>query len=126
VEFKKFLVTIDKAVPTELDVYQVCDNYATHKTPAIKDWLAAHPRFHLHFTPTGSPWLNQVERWTGFLTDQLLHRGVHKSVQTLEKEIHAWIQIWNEDPKPFVWKKTAEDILDSLAQYIAPLSGAGR
>jgi transposase len=66
VEFKKFLVTIDKAVPTELDVYLVCDNYATHKTPAIKDWLAAHPRFHLHFTPTGSPWLNQVERWTGF------------------------------------------------------------
>jgi transposase len=125
VEFKKFLVTIDKAVPTELDVYLVCDNYATHKTPAIKDWLAAHPRFHLHFTPTGSPWINQVERWTGFLTDQLLHRGVHTSVQTLEKEVHAWIKTWNEDAKPFVWKKTAEEIVDSLAQYIAPLSGAG-
>ena len=125
VEFKKFLVTIDKAVPAELDVHLVCDNYATHKTPAINDWLAAHPRFHPHFTPTGSSWINQVERWFGFLTDQLLRRGVHKSVQTLEKEVHAWIKNWNEDPKPFVWKKTAEEILDSLARYIARISGAG-
>ena len=80
VEFKKFLVAIDKAVPAELDVHLVCDNYATHKTPAIQDWLARHPRFHVHFTPTGSSWINQVERWFGLLTDQLIRRGVHTSV----------------------------------------------
>jgi transposase len=125
VEFKKFLVAIDKAVPEELDVYLVCDNLSTHKTPAINDWLARHPRFHMHFTPTGSSWLNQVERWFGFLTDQLLRRGVHKSVQALEKDVREWIKTWNEDPKPFVWKKTAEEILDSLARYISRISGAG-
>jgi transposase len=125
VEFKKFLVAIDKAVPEELDVYLVCDNLSTHKTPAINDWLARHPRFHMHFTPTGSSWLNQVERWFGFLTDQLLRRGVHTSVQALEKDVREWIKDWNEDPKPFVWKKTAEEILDSLARYISRISGAG-
>jgi transposase len=86
VEFKKFLVTIDKAVPAELDVHVVCDNLATHKTPTINAWLAKHPRFHVHFTPTGSSWINQVERWFAFLTEQLLRRGVHKSVAALEKE----------------------------------------
>jgi transposase/transcriptional regulator with XRE-family HTH domain len=125
VEFKKFLVAIDKAVPAELDVYLVCDNLATHKTTAINDWLARHPRFHMHFTPTGSSWINQVERWFAFLTDQLLRRGVHKSVVTLEKDVRDWIKAWNEDPKPFVWRKTAEDILNSLARYIARISGAG-
>ena len=123
VEFKKFLVTIDKAVPAELDVHLVCDNLSTHRTPAINDWLAKHPRFHMHFTPTGSSWLNQVERWFGFLTDQLLRRGVHKSVAALEKDINNWIKNWNCDPKPFVWKKTAEEILDSLAKYIQRISG---
>ena len=77
-EFRKFLIAIDKAVPADLDVHLVCDNLATHKTPAIRDWLARHPRFHLHFTPTGSSWINQVERWFGLLTDQLIRRGVHK------------------------------------------------
>jgi transposase len=125
VEFTKFLVAIDKAVPAELDVHLVCDNLATHKTAAINEWLAKHPRFHMHFTPTGSSWLNQVERWFGFLTDQLLRRGVHKSVQALEKDVHAWINTWNEKPKPFVWKKTAEEILDSLARYLSRISGAG-
>jgi len=125
VEFKKFLVAIDKAVPEELDVYLVCDNLSTHKTPAINDWLARHPRFHMHFTPTGSSWINQVERWFGFLTDQLLRRGVHKSVQALEKDVREWIKTWNEEPKPFVWKKTAEEILNSLARYISRISGAG-
>lgn len=125
VEFKKFLVAVDKAVPEELDVYLVCDNLSTHKTPAINDWLARHPRFHMHFTPTGSSWLNQVERWFGFLTDQILRRGVHKSVQALEKDVREWIKDWNEDPKPFVWRKTAEEILDSLARYISRISGAG-
>ena len=124
-EFKKFLTTIDKTVPEGLDVHVVRDNYGTHKTPAIKAWLAKHPRFHLHFTPTGSSWINQVERWFGFLTDQMIRRGVHKSVQALEKELRAWIKTWNEDPKPFVWTKSAEEILDSLARYIQRISGAG-
>jgi transposase len=124
VEFKKFLVAIDKALPAELDVHLVCDNLSTHKTPAVNDWLAKHPRFHMHFTPTGSSWLNQ-ERWFGFLTDQLLRRGVHKSVAALEKDIKNWIKNWNSDPKPFVWKKTAEEILDSLAKYIQRISGGG-
>ena len=125
VEFKKFLIAIDKAVPAELDVHLICDNLATHKTPAINDWLAKHPRFHMHFTPTGSSWINQVERWFGFLTDQLLRRGVHKSVAALENDVRDWITAWNDDPKPFVWTKTAEEILDSLAKYIARISGAG-
>jgi transposase len=124
VEFKKFLVAIDKAIPTELDSYLVCDNLSTHKTPAINDWLARHPRFQMHFTPTGSSWINQVERWFGFLTDQLLRRGVHKSVAALEKDLREWIKNWNENPKPFVWRKTTEEILDSLAKYIARISGA--
>jgi transposase len=123
VEFKKFLVTIDKTVPEGLDIHVVCDNYGTHKTPAIKAWLARHPRVHLHFTPTGSSWMNQVERWFGFLTDQLIRRGVHKSVQALEHEIRDWVRMWNDDPKPFVWKKTAEEILDSLARYLQRVSG---
>lgn len=125
VEFKKFLVAIDKAVPDELDVHLVCDNLATHKTPAINDWLAKHPRFHIHFTPTGSSWINQVERWFAFLTDQLLRRGVHKSVAALEKDVREWIKNWNDDPKPFVWTKTPEEILNSLAKYISKISGAG-
>ena len=124
-EFKKFLVTIDKTVPEGLAIHVVCDNYGTHKTPAIKAWLARHPRVVLHFTPTGSSWLNQVERWFGFLTDQKIRRGAHKSVQALEADIRSWIKSWNEDPKPFVWKKTAEEILDSLARYLQRISGAG-
>src|SRR6266571_4811927 len=119
VEFKNFLIAIDKAVPAGLDVHLICDNLATHKTPAIRDWLARHPRFELHFTPTGSSWINQVERWFGFLTDQMIRRGVHKSVQALEKDVRAWIQTWNQNPRPFVWTKTAEEILNSLAEYIA-------
>jgi transposase len=122
-EFKKFLTTIDKTVPAGLDIHVVCDNYGTHKTPAVKAWLARHPRIHLHFTPTGSSWISQVERWFGFLTDQLIRRGVHKSVQALEHDIREWIKTWNDDPKPFVWKKTAEEILDSLARYLQRVSG---
>ena len=123
-EFKKFLIAIDKAVPTDLDVHLVCDNLATHKTNAINDWLAKHPRFHMHFTPTGSSWINQVERWFGLLTDQLLRRGVHKSVAALQNDVRAWIKSWNEDPRPLRWTKTADEILDSLAKYMAWISGA--
>jgi transposase len=122
-EFKKFLVRIDKAVPAGLEVHLVCDNLATRKTALIRDWLARHPRFHLHFTPTGSSWINQVERWFGYLTDQMIRRGVHKSVQALEADIRAWIEHWNADPRPFTWTKTAEEILDSLARYIERISG---
>jgi transposase len=124
-EFKKFLVTIDKTVPEGLDVHVICDNYGTHKTPAVRAWLTRHPRFHMHFTPTGSSWINQVERWFGYLTDQMIRRGAHKSVQSLEKQIHSWIRDWNDNPRPFVWKKTAEEILDSLARYLQRTSGAG-
>jgi transposase len=123
-EFKTFLARIDKNVPAGLEVHLVCDNLATRKTPLIQDWLARHPRFRLHFTPTGSSWINQVERWFGYLTDQIIRRGVHKSVQALEAGIRAWIENWNQNPRPFTWTKTAEQILDSLAKYIAKISGA--
>jgi transposase len=125
VEFKKFLARIDKNVPAGLEVHMVCDNLATHKTPLIQEWLARHPRFRLHFTPTGSSWINQVERWFGYLTDQKIRRGVHKSVQALEADIRDWIKKWNQNPRPFAWTKTADEILDSLAKYIAKISGAG-
>jgi transposase len=120
-EFKKFLAAIDKAVPAALDVHLVCDNYGTHKTPDIQRWLARHPRFHVHFTPTGSSWINQVERWFGLLTDKLIRRGVHTSVAALEKDIQAWIDTWNENPRPFTWIKTADEILESLADYLAKI-----
>jgi transposase len=124
IEFKKFLAAIDKTVPAELDVHLICDNYGTHKTPAIRAWLTRHPRFHLHFTPTGSSWINQVERWFGFLTDQKIRRGAHKSVQALEADIRAWIADWNSNPRPFIWTKTAEEILESLARFCQRISGA--
>jgi transposase len=121
IEFKKFLIAIDKAVPADLDVHLVCDNYGTHKTPEVHAWLARHPRFHIHFTPTGSSWINQVERWFGLLTDKLIRRGVHTSVQALENDIRDWIATWNDDPRPFTWVKTADDILNSLADYLAKI-----
>jgi transposase len=123
-EYLKFLKRIDKNVPAELDVHLVCDNYGTHKTPAIQEWLARHPRFNVHFTPTGSSWMNQVERWFGYLTDQKIRRGVHKSVQALEADIRDWIENWNENPRPFAWTKTADEILNSLAEYMSRISGA--
>jgi transposase len=122
IEFKKFLVTIDKAVPVGLDVHLVCDNYATHNTAEIKTWLGKHPRFHVHFTPTGSSWMNQVERWFGLLTDKLIRRGVHTSVKALEQDIRAWIDGWNENPRPFAWTKTADEILNSLADYLTKIN----
>ncbi|WP_217712086.1 IS630 family transposase [Kitasatospora sp. NA04385] len=122
IEFKKFLVTIDKAVPRDLDVHVVCDNYATHNTAEIRTWLAKHPRFRVHFTPSGSSWINQVERWFGLLTDKLLRRGVHTSVQALENDIKAWISTWNDNPRPFTWTKTADEILKSLADYLTKIN----
>jgi transposase len=119
VEFRRFLTKLDKEVPQDLEVHLICDNYATHKTDTIQRWLAAHPRFHLHFVPTSSWWLNQVERWFAELTTQLLQRGVHTSVQALEADIRAWIDTWNDNPRPFVWTKTAEEILSSLAPILS-------
>jgi transposase len=116
-EFKKFLTKLDKEVPGDLQVHLVLDNHATHKTPAVKKWLLSHPRFHTHFTPTSSSWLNLVERWFGELTNKRIRPGVHKPVQALEKDIRTWTALWNEDPKPFVWTKPADQILDALTTY---------
>jgi transposase len=124
VEFRKFLITIDKAVPEGLDIHIVCDNYATHKTDMINNWLGRHPRFHVHFTPTGSSWVNQVERFFGLITDKLIRRGVHTSVAALEADIRQWIDTWNANPRPFTWTKTADEILNSLAKYLSRISGA--
>jgi transposase len=106
-EFLKFLKLIDAAVPKDLDLHLVLDNYATHKTQQVKAWLIKHPRFHLHFTPTSSSWLNLVERWFAELTNRKLRRSPHRSVAELEADIRTWINHWNADPKPFVWTKTA-------------------
>jgi transposase len=116
-EFLRFLKLIDAAVPKELDLHLVLDNYATHKTPRIKEWLIRHPRFHLHFTPTSGSWLNLVERWFAELTNRKLRRSAHRSVLELERDVRKWINEWNNDPKPFVWTKTADQILETLAAY---------
>jgi transposase len=117
IEFKKFLQTLDREVPTELEVHMILDNSSTHKTPAIHRWLLAHPRFVLHFTPTSSSSLNLVERWFAELTTKKLRRATHRSVQALNNDIRAWIDTWNDEPKPFVWTKTADQILDSITRY---------
>jgi transposase len=116
-EFKRFLALVDAQVPAGLDLHVICDNSSTHKTPAIQRWLLAHPRLHLHFTPTYSSWLNLVERWFAELTSKWLQRGTHRSVAELEAAIQAWIDTWNQDPRPFVWTKTADQILDTIANY---------
>ncbi len=117
VEFKKFLAIIDKRVPPELDIHLVLDNYGTHKTAMIRNWLARRSRYHLHFTPTSASWLNQVERWFVEITRQQIRRGTHRSMQALEKAILEYLDVYNEDPQPFVWTKTADDILESLKSY---------
>jgi transposase len=122
IEFKQFLQTLDREVPAELDVHLVLDNASTHKTPVIKRWLAAHPRFVLHFTPTSSSWLNLVERWFSELTTKKLKRGAHRSTRQLNADIRAWIETWNGDPKPYVWTKTADQILDSIARYCTAIN----
>lgn len=126
IEFKKFLQSIDRAVPTGLDVHVVLDNSSTHKTPAIKRWLLAHPRFVLHFTPTSSSWPNLVERWFSELTNKKLRRGAHRSVGQLNADIRAWIESWNESPRPYVWTKTADQILDSIGRYCDRINASGR
>src|SRR5680860_1106933 len=124
-EFKKFLTKIDDQVPDDLDIHLICDNYGTHKHPIIKTWLADHPRVQLHFTPTYSSWLNLVERFFGYVTADLLQRSDHRSVQALEADIRKWVTAWNEEPKPFVWTKTADQILSSLGRLIQRISNSG-
>jgi transposase len=116
-EFRKFLDTIEANVPADLDVHVIVDNYGTHKTAAIRAWFAKRPRFHIHFTPTYGSWLNLVERWFGLLTERQIKRGAHRSVRALEAAIREFLDAHNEDPKPFVWTKTADEILASIARF---------
>jgi transposase len=122
IEFRRFLNLINRSVPEDLDVHLVVDNVSTHTTPEIKKWLLRHPRFHLHFTPTYSSWMNLVERWFAELTNKWLRRGTHRSTKELEMAIGHWIDQWNKEPKPFVWHKSADEILDTLASYCARIS----
>jgi transposase len=110
-EFLKFLKTIDRGTPKGLAIHCIADNYATHKKQEVKDWLANHPRFHLHFIPTSSSWLNLVERWFGKITTERIRRGVFTSVPQLERAIYDYIEHNNADPKPFVWTKSVDDII---------------
>ncbi|WP_033666659.1 IS630 family transposase [Salinispora mooreana] len=113
-EFLRFLRTIDTSVPRKLQIHMIVDNYGTHTHPNVKTWLAKHPRFHLHFTPTSSSWLNLVERWFADLTDKMIRRGVFHSVPDLVKAIEEYLRVHNDDPKPFVWTATAESILTKV------------
>jgi transposase len=124
-EFRKFLNQLNREVPAEHDVHLILDNYATHKTPEIKRWLLRHPRFHLHFTPTSSSWLNLVERWFAELTNRKLRRSAHRSVAALEADVATWIEAWNADPKPFVWTKSADQILETIAAYCQRINDSG-
>ena len=117
VEFRRFLAVIDAAVPAELDIHLVLDNYGTHKTAMIHEWLLRRPRFHLHFTPTSASWLNQVERWFAALTERQIRRGTHRSTTELERAIEAYLAVCNDQPAPFIWTKTADQILASLKHY---------
>ncbi len=117
-EFLQFLRTIDANVPSELDVHLVTDNYGTHKMASIKSWLARHPRFHAHFTPTSASWLNQVERWFATLTEKYIRRGTHRSTRQLEQAIRQYLDIHNASPKPFVWSKSADEILASIERFV--------
>ena len=125
VEFRKFLDQIDAAVPLDLDVHLVLDNYATHKTPIIQRWLAKRPRYHLHFTPTSASWLNLVERWFAALTEKQLRRGAFRSTRELELAITRYLESHNAQPQPFVWTKTADQILASIARFCHRILDSG-
>jgi transposase len=124
-EFRKFLQTIDETTPSGLDLHLILDNYGTHKTPMIKRWILRHPRLHLHFTPTGASWLNQVERWFALLTEKQLRRGAHRSTRELEQAIRRFLALNNRHPKPFRWTKTADQILESVARFCKRISNSG-
>jgi transposase len=122
VEFRKFLNSINASVPEELDVHLILDNYGTHKTQLIHSWLARHPRFHVHFTPTGASWLNLVERFFSALTEKQIRRGAHRSTRELETAIYRYIEHGNRDPKPFIWTKSADEILATIARFCKRIS----
>ena len=125
IEFRKFLDRIDEAVPAELDVHLIMDNYGTHKTVLIRRWLAKRPRFHVHFTPTSASWINMVERFFAMLTEKQIRRGVHRSTRKLEQAIRDYLKIHNESPRPFCWTKSADEILASVARFCQRTSVTG-
>ena len=125
IEFRRFLRKIDESVPRDLDVHLILDNSSIHKTPSIRSWLVKRPRFHLHFTPTSSSWLNLVERWFAALTEKQLRRGVHRSTRELESAIQRYVDATNAEPKPFVWTKTADEILASIRRFCERTSDSG-
>lgn len=125
IEFRKFLDTIDQAVPAKLDVHLIMDNYGTHKTVLIRRWLARRPRFHVHFTPTSASWINMVERFFAMLTDKQIRRGVHRSTRMLETAIRDYLNLHNQSPKPFCWTKSADEILSSVARFCQRTSVTG-
>ena len=124
-EFRRFLGKIDEAVPAELDVHLILDNSSIHKTPAVRAWLAKRPRFHLHFTPTSSSWINLVERWFAALTEKQIRRGAHRSTRELESAIQRYVDATNAAPKPFVWTKTADEIFASISRFCTRTSESG-
>jgi transposase len=123
-EFLQFLRTIEANVPSELDEHLVMDNYGTHKTPRSRLGSLGIPRFHVHFTPTSASWLNQVERWFATLTDKYIRRGTHRSTRQLEQAIRQYLNIHNANPKPFVWAKSADDILTSIERFCLRISNS--
>jgi transposase len=125
IEFRKFLETVDAAVPKNLDVHLILDNYGTHKTPTIRRWLVRHPRYHVHFTPTSASWINLVERWFATLTEKQLRRGTHRSTAELEGALRRYLTVQNQVAKPFVWTKTADAILESVAHFCKRTSDSG-
>lgn len=124
-EFLQFLETIDASVPADFDVHLILDNYGTHKTPRVRRWFVRHPRFHVHFTPTSASWLNLVERWFALLSEKQIKRGAHRSVRALETTIREYLAITNAAPKPFVWTKTADEILAKVARFCQRISNPG-
>ena len=124
-DYISFLRHIDQTVPEDLDIHLIIDNYATHKSPKVKQWLLRHPRFHCHFTPTYSSWLNLVERFFATLTEQQLRRGTHRSVPALEKAIRDYLEIYNQDPKPFRWAKSADQIIESINSVLKRINQTG-
>lgn len=125
VEFRKFLDQIDAAVPPELDVHLILDNYGTHKAPTIHRWLAKRPRYSLHFTPTSASWINLVERWFAALTEKQIRRGVHRSTRELERAVEQYLEITNRHPKPFKWTKTADQIFSTIASFCKRINDSG-
>ena len=124
-EFRTFLATLGDTVPPALDLHVILDNYSTHKTPTIRRWLAKRPRYHLHFTPTSASWLNLVERWFAALTEKQIRRGVYRSTRALEAAITQYLTVSNAQPKPFVWTKTADEILATVARFCHRISDSG-